>query len=70
MECQHVILSIWLLPPFFFPSLPHQDLTFALPLVLVMVVIVVIFVVVVYMLYRAKRGYFCCLTPVREHLLI
>ncbi len=60
-----------LLPPmdpgilmyFFFKS--HvQDLVYVLPLVIVIVVIIIITVVVIYMLYRAKRGYFCCLKPV------
>lgn len=41
-----------------------QDLTFALPLVIVLILVFIIFVVIVYVMYRAKRGYFCCLRPV------
>ena len=41
-------------------------MTFALPMVIVLIIVFAIFVVVVFMLYKAKRGYFCCLKPVKE----
>jgi len=41
-----------------------QDVLYVMPLVVTTLIIIGIAILVICIMYRAKRGYFCCLRPV------